>query len=153
MVITSESDYALSCMREYNCLPDKTGKYGALYRPTHMIGLELGLSVASAVLRNEPTGAPICFNSDVVATAKCNLTAGEVLDGEGGACVWGKQTPAQVSLKNGYLPLGLSHDVKLKRDIAEGQRLTWDDVEIDQNSDGVKVRREMEAMFSRPNVV
>ncbi len=59
-----------------------------------MIGLELGISVASAALRNEPTGAPTGFRSDVVATAKRDLKTGEMLDGEGGFCVWGKQTPA-----------------------------------------------------------
>ena len=76
-------------------LPDKSGKYAALYRPIHMIGLELGISVASCALRNEPTGAPTGFRSDVVATAKRDLKAGEMLDGEGGFCVWGKQTPAE----------------------------------------------------------
>src|SRR5690606_31914150 len=115
----------------------------------HMIGLELGISIASAVLRKEPTGAPICFNSDVVATAKRNLTAGEILDGEGGFCVWGKQTPASISLKEGYLPLGLAHNVKLKRDIPEGQRLRWDDVAIDPDDAAVKARREMEVAFDR----
>src|SRR3712207_6686315 len=75
-----------------------------------MIGLELGLSVASAALRKEATGAPICFNSDVVATAKRKLKASEMLDGEGGFCVWGKQTPAQASLESGYLPLGVAHE-------------------------------------------
>jgi predicted homoserine dehydrogenase-like protein len=117
-----------------------------------MIGLELGLSVASAALRKEPTGAPFCFNSDVVATAKRALKKGEMLDGEGGFCVWGKQTPAEMSLKEGYLPLGLAHNVKLKRDIAEGARVKWDDIEYDKNDNAVKVRREMEAMFARPNV-
>ena len=111
----------MQCAVEYNLLPDKSGKYAALYRPTHMIGLELGLSVASAALRKEPTGSPICFNSDVVATAKRALKEGEVLDGEGGFLVWGKQVPADVSLKQGYLPLGLAHNVALKRDIAEGE--------------------------------
>ena len=151
VVITSESDYAKSCMTEYKCLIDSSGKYGALYRPTHMIGLELGQSVASVVLRGEPTGSPICFNSDVAATAKRSLKAGEMLDGEGGACVWGKQTPAAMSLKAGYLPLGLAQNVKLKRDISEGERLTWNDVEMDASDNAVKIRREMEAMFARPN--
>ena len=128
VVVESDSAYARQCFVEYNLLPDKSGKYAALYRPTHMIGLELGISVASAALRKEPTGAPICFNSDVVATAKRALKKGEMLDGEGGFCVWGKQTPADVSLREGYLPLGLAHDVKLKRDIAEGQPLRWSDV-------------------------
>jgi predicted homoserine dehydrogenase-like protein len=116
-----------------------------------MIGLELGISVASAVLRKEPTGAPVCFNSDVVATAKRALEKGEVLDGEGGFLVWGKQTPANVSLAQDCLPLGLASDVKLVRDIAAGQPLKWSDVAFDANADAVKVRREMEAAFARPN--
>jgi predicted homoserine dehydrogenase-like protein len=152
VVIESDSPYAGQCAVEYNLLPDKSGKYSALYRPTHMIGLELGVSVASAALRKEPTGAPICFNSDVVATAKRAMKAGEVLDGEGGFLVWGKQVPADVSLKQGYLPLGLAHNVALKRDIAEGECVKWTDVAYDADADAVKVRREMEAMFARPNV-
>ena len=146
-----DNEYSRRCFREYSMLPDSTGRYAALYRPIHMIGLELGLSVASAALRKEPTGAPICFNSDVVATAKRKLNAGEILDGEGGFCVWGKQTPAAASLDQGYLPLGVAHDVKLKRDIEEGQRLKWSDVEIDEADLAVRTRREMEAAFGRPN--
>jgi predicted homoserine dehydrogenase-like protein len=147
-----DNEYTRRCFREYSMLPDKSGRYAALYRPIHMIGLELGLSVASAALRKEPTGAPICFNSDVVATAKRKLKAGEMLDGEGGFCVWGKQTPADASLDNGYLPLGIAHNVRLKRDIDEGQRLRWSDVEIDESDLAVRTRREMEASFSRPNI-
>jgi predicted homoserine dehydrogenase-like protein len=148
VVITSESTYSHTCFREYNCLPDKSGKYAALYRPTHMIGLELGLSVASAVLRKEPTGTSRVFNSDVVATAKRGLKAGEMLDGEGGFTVWGKQTPAAASLAEGFLPLGLAHNVKLKTDIAEGQPVRWSDVEYDADDDAVKTRREMEREFA-----
>jgi predicted homoserine dehydrogenase-like protein len=113
-----------------------------------MIGLELGISVASVVLRNEPTGTSLSFNSDVVATAKRALKKGEMLDGEGGFTVWGKQVPADVSLIEGYLPLGLASDVKLARDVGEGQPLRWSDVAIDASSDVVKVRREMEAAFT-----
>ena len=151
VVFESDSAYTRQCIREYNLLPDKSGKYAALYRPTHMIGLELGVSVASAALRKEATGAPICFNSDVIATAKRALKAGEMLDGEGGFCVWGKQTPASASLEKGYLPLGLAHQVKLKNNIAEGQRLTWADVDYDATDIAVRVRREMETAFRLPN--
>jgi predicted homoserine dehydrogenase-like protein len=152
VVFEGETDYARRCFKEYAMLPDKTGKYAALYRPIHMIGLELGISVASAALRNEPTGAPTGFRSDVVATAKRDLKAGEMLDGEGGFCVWGKQTPADVSLEGELLPLGLAHNVKLKRDIAEGGALKWSDVAYDATDLAVKVRREMEAAFGRRNV-
>jgi predicted homoserine dehydrogenase-like protein len=151
VVIESDSAYAGQCFVEYNCLQDKSGRYAALYRPTHMIGLELGISVASVALRKEPTGTPVCFNSDVAATAKRAMKKGEVLDGEGGFTVWGKQVPADVSLREGYLPLGLAHGVKLKADIAEGQPLRWSDVAFDATAQAVHVRREMEAMFARPN--
>jgi predicted homoserine dehydrogenase-like protein len=87
----------------------------------------------------------------VVATAKRTLKTGEILDGEGGFCVWGKQTPADMSLKEGYLPLGLAHNVKLKSDIKEGQRIKWSDVAFDAADDAVRVRKEMEAVFGRPN--
>jgi predicted homoserine dehydrogenase-like protein len=149
VVVESESPYAGQCFVEYNCLPDKSGRYATLYRPTHMIGLELGISVASVALRKEPTGTSICFNSDVVATAKQALKKGEVLDGEGGFTVWGRQVPAEVSLAEGYLPLGLASEVTLIRDVAEGQALRWSDVAIDTDSQAVKIRREMEAMFGR----
>jgi predicted homoserine dehydrogenase-like protein len=147
-VFEGESEYARRCFSEYHLLPDASGRYAALYRPIHMIGLELGISVASAALRREPTGAPICFNSDVVAIAKRALKVGEILDGEGGFCVWGKQVPAPRSLDLGLLPLGLAQKVKLKRDVAAGQMLRWDDVAYDAADEAVRVRREMEAAFS-----
>jgi predicted homoserine dehydrogenase-like protein len=149
VVFEGESDYARRCFKEYAMLPDQSGRYAALYRPIHMIGLELGVSVASAALRREPTGAPTGFRSDVVATAKRALKRGEVLDGEGGFCVWGKQVPAERSLTEGFLPLGLAHDVALKRDVTEGECLKWNDVACDESNLAVKVRREMEAAFGR----
>ncbi len=147
VVFEAASAYGEECFREYSMLQDASGKYACLYRPIHMIGLELGISVASAALRKEPTGAPVCFNSDVIATAKRPLKTSEMLDGEGGFCVWGKQTPATQSLKEGYLPLGLAHNVKLKRDIATGERLKWSDVAYDPKDLAVTVRREMEETF------
>jgi predicted homoserine dehydrogenase-like protein len=147
-VIEGEADYARLCFREYAMLPDRSGRYAALYRPIHMIGLELGISVASAALRREPTGAPAAFLSDVVATAKRNLKKGEVLDGEGGFCVWGRQTPAERSLAEGLLPLGLAHNVALSCDVPEGAPLRWSDVAIDPGDIAVQTRREMEKAFA-----
>jgi predicted homoserine dehydrogenase-like protein len=87
----------------------------------------------------------------VAATAKRALKNGEVLDGEGGFRVWGKQVPAARSLEEELLPLGLAHEVRLKRDVGEGQCLRWSDVAYDKNDLAVKVRREMEAAFRLPN--
>jgi predicted homoserine dehydrogenase-like protein len=153
VVIEGEGDYVRRCFSEYAMLPDRSGHYAALYRPIHMIGLELGISVASAALRNESTGAPTGLHSDVVATAKRALAAGEVLDGEGGFCVWGRQVPAERSLAAGFLPLGLAHGVTLTHDVAEGESLRWGDVVCDEDDLAVKVRREMEAAFSQPNAL
>jgi predicted homoserine dehydrogenase-like protein len=150
VVIEADNEYVRHCFEEYRMLPDSTFHYAALFRPIHMIGLELGISVASAALRGEPTGAPTGFRSDVVATAKKPLRAGEVLDGEGGYCVWGKQMPAQSSLQLGGLPLGLANQVRLKRDILEGSQVRWEDVEHDPEDEPVRIRREMEAAFGRP---
>lgn len=147
VVIEAETDYARQCFTEYHMLEDETGDYAALYRPTHMIGMELGWSVASAALRGEPTGTAIGFHSDVVATTKKAMKAGEMLDGEGGFTVWGKQCPATTSLAAGYLPLGLAHHVKLKKDVSEAQMLTWDDVILDETDIAYRFRREMEAEF------
>ncbi len=151
VVVEAGHDYVRHCIEEYSFLPDASHDYMALYRPIHIIGMELGISVASIALRGEPTGAATGFRSDVVATAKRPLKAGEILDGEGGCCVWGKQMPAKASLEQGGLPLGLTQDVKLVADIDEGSQLTWSDVEIDETDQAVRVRRAMEAAFGHPN--
>ncbi|HET7731588.1 MAG TPA: Gfo/Idh/MocA family oxidoreductase [Usitatibacter sp.] len=141
-------EYVRRCFAEYGIVTDPTGEYASMYKPSHLIGLELGISVASAALRREATGAPTGWRGDCVATAKRALRAGEMLDGEGGYTVWGRLMPARDSAARRALPIGLAHRVKLKRDVAEGQALSWDDVDHDADADAVKVRREMEREFS-----
>jgi predicted homoserine dehydrogenase-like protein len=142
------NDYVQRCFNEYWLLPDETGRYAGLYRPTHLIGLELGISVASAVLRGEPTGAPTAWQAEVVATAKRDLKAGEILDGEGGYMVWGKILPAATALARNGLPLGLAHNVRLTRPIPREAIVAWADVEFDPKDPTVAFRREMESAFS-----
>ena len=148
VVFEAPSDYVAACFAEYGLLTDSSGRYSALWKPFHLIGLELGISVASVALRGEPTGQPTGFRGDAVATAKRDLAAGEKLDGEGGYTVYGKLLPAQDSLACGGLPIGLAHEVTLKTAVAKGQPVTWSNVDIDATSQVVQVRREMEAMFS-----
>jgi predicted homoserine dehydrogenase-like protein len=141
-------DYVRRCFREYGFSTDPSGRYAAMYKPYHAIGLELGISVASVGLRREATGAAQAWHGDVVATAKRDLAAGETLDGEGGYTVYGKLMPARESLRLGGLPLGLAHGVKLLRAVAAGVPVRWDDVAFDAAGDAVKFRREMEAAFA-----
>jgi predicted homoserine dehydrogenase-like protein len=147
VVFEAPTDYVARCFSEYGVVTDPSGRYAALYRPSHLIGLELGISVASAALRGEPTGGCEGFRGDVVATAKRDLAAGEMLDGEGGFTVWGRLLPAERSLALGGLPIGLAHGVKLRRPIASGATNGWADVEIDEADDAVMLRREMERVF------
>ncbi len=146
MTFAGGSDYVERCFKEYGLITDPSGRFSALYKPFHLIGLELGISVASIGLRNEPTGAPAAFDADVVATAKRNLKSGEMLDGEGGYTVYGRLMPAADSLRLGGLPLGLAHKLRLARDVAAGACVRWDDVEIGTDALAVRVRREMEQM-------
>jgi predicted homoserine dehydrogenase-like protein len=137
-------EYVRRCFQEYGIVTDPSGEYASMYKPSHLIGLELGISVASVALRKEATGSATGFRADCVATAKRDLKAGEMLDGEGGYTVYGKLMPASDSLKAGGLPIGLAHKVKLVRDVAAGRAVSWSDVSIDEAAEAVRIRREME---------
>jgi len=147
VVFEAPTDYVKSCFSQYGLKTDSTGRYAAMYKPYHLIGLELGTSVASIACREEATGATSGFHGDVAATAKRALKAGEMLDGEGGYTVYGKVMPAANSLKMGALPIGLAHHVRLKNDVAAGHAVKWTDIDVDQTKEAVRVRLEMEAMF------
>jgi len=148
VTFAADSEYVARCFKEYGLVTDPSGQYSSMYKPFHLIGLELGITVASIGIRGESTGAPIGWNGDVVATAKRDLQAGEVLDGEGGFTVYGKLLPARESLALGGLPLGLAHGVKLLRPVAAGQTVGWDDVAFDPDATAVRFRREMERVFA-----
>jgi len=136
------------CFAEYGLKTDESGRYAAMYKPYHLIGLELGFSVASIMLRQEATGASRDFRADAVATAKRDLQLGEMLDGEGGYMVYGKLMPAKASLAVGALPIGLAHGIKLVAPVKAGQPVRWADVAIDQAHEAVRIRREMEGLFA-----
>jgi predicted homoserine dehydrogenase-like protein len=146
-VLKAPNEYTRTCFKEYGLKTDASGWYAAMYKPYHLIGLELGVSVLSAALRGEPTGQSRVFNGDVVAVAKRALAAGESLDGEGGYTVWGKLVPAARSLAEGAVPIGLAHGIKLVRDVAAGQLVRWSDVAAVE-TEAVRVRRDMERRFA-----
>jgi len=151
--VEADTDYIKNCFEEYKVVTDPDGRYMSLYKRWHMIGLELGMSVASVGIRGEATGVATCFNADVIATSKRDLKAGEMLDGEGGYTVFGKLMPSDKSLAQGHLPLGLAHDLKLIRDVPKDGSLTWEDVDIDTTLNAYKLRREMETLFEVPSEV
>jgi predicted homoserine dehydrogenase-like protein len=144
VVFKANNDYAAACFKQYGLPTDSTGRYAAMYKPFHLIGLELSISVLNVALRGEPTGSCRSWRGDAVAVAKRALKAGERLDGEGGYCVYAKLIPAPRSLALNGLPIGLAHHVKLLRDVAAGEILSAADVALDDNAQAVRVRREME---------
>lgn len=152
-VFEASSPYVMDCFKQYGLLTDATGKYAAMYKPYHLIGLELGISVASIAVRQEATGATGEWRGDVGATAKRALKKGEKLDGEGGFTVYGKLMQTADSLRMHALPIGLAHHMVLKRDIAEGEVVTWNDVDYDATQQAVAFRREQEAIFRKEMAV
>jgi predicted homoserine dehydrogenase-like protein len=150
VVFKAPNDYAAACFKQYGMTTDRTGRYAALYRPYHLIGLELSVSVLNAVLNQQPTGATRAWHGDVAAVAKRDLKAGEMLDGEGGFTVYGKLIPTERSLAEHALPIGLAHGVKLNRDIPAGGIVTQSDVSLDASLPAVKVRAEMESEARTP---
>ena len=146
VVLKAPNEYAAACFKQYGLPTDDTGRYAAMYKPFHLIGLELSISVLNAALRGEATGATRAWRGDVATVAKRALKAGETLDGEGGYTVYGKLVPAARSLTERALPLGLAHKVRLTSDIAAGALVRWSDVAMDAGTLAVRTRREAEAM-------
>ncbi len=152
VVFEGDTEYVRRCFTEYGLVSDPNSKYAAMYKRWHLIGLELGISVASVGLRGEPTGCPDGFRADAAATAKRDLKSGEILDGEGGYMVYGRLLSAKDSLATGALPIGLAHKIKLTRPVKAGSVVTWADVAVDEHDDVIKFRREMERSFGAASV-
>lgn len=146
-VLQAPNDYAASCFKQYGMNTDQSGEFSAMYKPFHLIGMELNTSIFSAALLKLPTGQTKYFKGDVVSVSKRNLKKGEKLDGEGGFTVWGKLIPASTSLNLQALPIGLANDMYLKNDIDQDKILTWNDVEFDANNEIIKYRHQMENKF------
>jgi predicted homoserine dehydrogenase-like protein len=145
----AHNEYSRACFKQYGLLTDPSGWYASMWRPFHIIGLETSVSVLSAVLRGEATGSSKEFRGDAVATAKRDLKAGEMLDGEGGYAVWANAIPATRSLESAALPIGLAHNVRLKRPVAKDTIVSFDDVELVNDLDVVELRRLMETQFGK----
>ena len=147
VVFEGDTEYIRRCFMEYGVKTDPDGRYACMYKRWHLIGLEVGISVASVGMRGEPTGCPTGWRADAIAVAKRNLAAGEILDGEGGYTVVGRLMPAEDSVRQNCLPLGLAHGWKVLRPVAAGQPVKWNDVAFDANATAVKLRREMESSY------
>jgi len=147
IIFRAPTEFARRILEHGGVVLDSSGQYAALYHPFHLIGLELGMSVASAALRHEATGSASGPVADVASTAKKDLKPGDVLDGEGGYTVFGRLVQAEDSMPNGYLPIGLSRDAKVVRPVAKDALLTYNDVELDESQFSYRMRKTVEEDF------
>jgi predicted homoserine dehydrogenase-like protein len=150
VVLKAPNDYSAACFRQYGLPTDQTGRYAAMYKPFHLIGMELSISILSAALRGEPTGTTRGWRGDVAAVAKRYLAAGDTLDGEGGFTVYGRLAPAARSARERLLPIGLAHGVRLRHSVPAGRALSMDDVDLDASRQAVRLREDMIAAAVSP---
>lgn len=106
------------------------------FRPFHLCHFETPMSVADAVLDHEATIAPMAGLdgplTEVLAIAKRDLRAGEILDGIGGETLYGRIDTAARS--RGLLPIGLADGVRLTRSIRRDEPLPTEAVQLDEDS-------------------
>ncbi len=145
VVIEAPNEYSAACFRQYGMNTDASGRYSAMYKPFHLIGMELNISILAAAILERPTGSTLGFAADVAATAKRDLAPGDVLDGEGGYTVYGKLLPAEMSLAKSCLPIGLAEGAVLKRPVSAGHCIGWNDVSDVPDSVARSLRLELEA--------
>ena len=140
IVIKAQNEYVKNCFKDYGMVTDSSGNYSAIWRPYHYIGLELAQSIYSISLDLKPTGFTKNYNSDVGAVAKKDLKAGEKLDGEGGFCARGKLISSQKSKEDGILPLGLTDNAIVKRNIKKDELIKLSDVDLDLPKEVLEAR-------------
>ena len=140
IVIKAKNEYVKNCFKDYGMVTDISGNYSAIWRPYHYIGLELAQSIYSIALDNKATGFTKFYNADVASYAKKDLKIGEKLDGEGGFCVRGRLVTSQKSKSENILPLGLTDNAVLKRDINKDEVIKTDDVELNLPNEVIEAR-------------
>lgn len=120
------------------------------YTPFHLCHFDLSITCARAALFNDatiaPAGAP---RVEVVATAKTNLKAGQIIDGIGGFMTYGQCETAETTMKCQLLPIGLGEGCVLKKDISRDDVLTYRDILLPPERYADQLRKEQNAYFHR----
>ena len=140
IVLKAKNEYVKNCFKDYGMVTDTTGNYSAIWRPYHYIGLELAQSIYSIALDNRATGFTKNYNAEVASIAKKDLKKGEKLDGEGGFCARGKLITSEKSKKEKILPLGLTDNAILKKDISKDEIIKLDDVNLNLPEEVIEAR-------------
>ena len=140
IVIKAQNQYVKNCFKDYGMVTDETGNYSAIWRPYHYIGLELAQSIYSIALDNKATGFTKNYNADVASYAKKDLKVGEKLDGEGGFCARGRLITSEKSKIEKILPLGLTDNAIVKRNVRKDEVIKIEDVELNLPKEVIEAR-------------
>ncbi len=125
------------------------GPLYSFYTPYHLCHFEVPLSVARAVLCNDPVMQPLEGppRVDVVATAKVDLNPGDTVDALGGYKTYGQCETYAASRQGRLLPMGLAEDCVLVRAVKKDQVLTYDDVRLPAGRLIDRLRAEQDELF------
>ena len=140
IVLKAQNEYVKNCFKDYGMVTDPSGNYSAIWRPYHYVGLELAQSIYSVALDNKATGFTKNYKADVAAIAKKDLKIGDKLDGEGGFCARGRLITSQKSKKENILPLGLSDNAIVKKNINKDELIKLSDVELNLPKEVIDAR-------------
>jgi predicted homoserine dehydrogenase-like protein len=123
------------------------GKYCTFFRPYHLWFLEAPISVARAHLYREVWLAPLDRPvAEVMTVTKRALAPGTRLDDFGGYTYYGTIERAEIARTLNALPVGLAPGATISRPVPAGEIITWDDVNLDEDSVVVKLRRQQDEM-------
>lgn len=118
-----------------------------LFRPYHLCSIETPITAAQTVLYGESTAHPLKkLTSECITVAKQDLRAGQVLDGIGEYCYRASIELAETARQGKMLPVGLAKGAKLIRDAAKDQVITYDMVELNNDSVLLQLRRIQDQM-------
>lgn len=127
----------------------RKGPNFSLFRPFHWCSVETPNSVAQAILRGEPTGAPDGAPvAELITCAKHDLKAGEVLDGGGGRTVYALIERAGAAKSEALLPFGFAYEARLTESVKKGEVIRWSQVQISQDSFLLRLYQMQQATFA-----
>jgi len=125
------------------------GPYYSLYRPYHLCSIEVPLTIAQVAIYGESSGHPLeKLTSECIVITKKNLKAGEVLDGIGEYCYRVSIERADIARKENFLPMGLAKGSTLRVDVEKDTIITYDMVEIENDSVLFNLRKIQDNLYS-----
>ncbi|RQG99177.1 NAD(P)H-dependent oxidoreductase [Natrarchaeobius oligotrophus] len=143
VVVTTESD---TIQEDLEYLKLGSGPNYVFYRSYHIPTIEPLLSAARAGLGGDASLVPQKPVVDTVAVAKCDLSAGDEIDGIGGHTVYGLTERADVVADENMVPISLVEGATVQQSVSKDEPIRYEDVEV-QDSDLYHLRKLQDSHF------